>query len=344
MSNTGTAEPIATGSQESVALSGDDLTSLLQKGVNQGESEPEEEAPEPEEAEVQAESPEEETVEAEREPEESPGGIDLSGLSDEQLKDLSERLGGRLGSEIGRMRAEIRELKAEREIEADKRSPFDKEESAPNPYARETSIKSLEQTYDTAAAVIKAGERILRRNRDAEPDDEVEFEGSTYTISQIEEMVDNAREARETHIPNRVRQLQKTEGLEAARVRNFDEVKKMHAWLAEGGELRAAFDQVRDKYLPSVRDHIPDILPYFDTMLADHFAAVQQRQNPQKETGIKRQAKQPKEKPPGSPGGSAAPSGRPASSTEKRSKMLQDFSSSGRSMSGQDLEQFLATK
>ena len=341
--STGTAEPIATGSDTVAdAIDHDNLTALFEKGAFQGET------PETEEEEAQPAAEAEqapETTETGQEAEETDEiGEYVSSLDDEQAKDLASRLGGRLGDEIGRMRAELRELKAERQTEAEKRSPFEKKEATPNPYANETDLKSLEETYDTATAVVKDGERTLRRYRNADPDEEIEYGDRTLTILQIEEMVENARDARDNHIPERVRQLRESEGLEAARVQNFEQVKVMHPWLNEEGELKTAFESVRDKYLPSVRDSIPDILPYFDTMLADHFAAVQKRQSPEKEPAPKAEPRRPAKKPPGSPGGSAAASARPASSSEKRSKMLETFTTAGQSMSGDDLEQFLATK
>lgn len=204
-------------------------------------------------------------------------------------------------------------------------------------------MEALEKTYETAERVVKDGERMLRRLRNADPNEEVEYGGGTYTISQIEEMVENAREAHETHIPERVRQLRKTEEFEAARVRNLEQVKQMYPWVSEEGELKTAFESIRDKYLPAVRDHIPDILPFFDVMIADHFQAVQQRQNPQKPQARETNQRSVKQRPPANPGGSAAASVRPASSSERKSKMLESFSESGRSMSGSDLEQFLAT-
>jgi hypothetical protein len=339
--STGTAEPIATGS-DTVALDGDDLTSLFVKGEFQGDEPTEEEEVGTPDAEAEEVETAPETVE-EQEPE-TPDAVGdfLSGLDDEQAKDLASRLGGRLGGEIGKMRSELRELQAERTTEAEKRSPFEKKDKTPNPYESETDLKSLEETYDTATAVLKDGEKILRRYRNADPDDEVEYGDRTLTILQIEEMVENARDARDNHIPERVRQLRESEGLESQRVQIFEEVKKLHPWLGEDGELKTAFENVRDRYLPAVRDNIPDILPYFDTMLADHFAAVQHRQtSPEKKPATKTAEKRTAKKPPGSPGGSAAASARPVPSAEKRSKMLESFTATGDSMSGDDLTQFL---
>lgn len=346
MSTKGTAEPDATGSETVATLTQDGLAEMIGQGKFTAATEPETEEEEVEQSpatpEVTAEEPEPE------EPETDEIDAFLSQLDDERKMDLASKLGGRLGDELGKMRAENRQLREGLEEEKKKKEPFGRDEAkGDNPYAKEVDQEKLKETYDAAAAAIRDGEKALRRHRNADPDDEIlEIGDRNLTYAEVEEMVENAKKARDEYIPERVDQLRKTEGLEAARIQNFSFVKEIHPWLAEeGNELRSAYESIHAKYLGPVRDHLPDILPYFDQMLADHFAAAKARVD-----GMKNPAKgetkpqKPKPKPPGNPGGSAAASARPVPSSEKRGKILEDFTRTGRTMSEGDLVQFLATK
>lgn len=266
--------------------------------------------------------------------------LGLATASDDDLRELASNLGGRFGSELGELRRENRTLRESLQTELQKREPFELGEQKENPYGKLNSVDELKDTYQSALETIKAGKAALRKHRNADPDDEVlEVGDRSLTYAEVEEMIETAQEARDQHLPERLQQLKQVGAYEDARKKLLDEVRTIHPWMTDDDNpLRKQVDETREKFLGRLQTHVPELVPYFDIILADHAQAVAQRAK-----GQPTQRKAPAKKPPSGPGSGAAASARPQTSGQSRQEYLDGFAKQGRNMTGDDLVQFLTS-
>jgi hypothetical protein len=234
-------------------------------------------------------------------------------------------------------------LKTEQEKKSE---PFERKPSGENPYSKISDKGELEQIYNSALDAIKKGKRALDRNSDSSPDEVILKDGDNeLTRAEVEQMVDTAEDARDFHVSDRLEELKKDEekgeelrAFESARERNLKNLSEIHEWAKDPPE---EFSQIRDSIVDQVRDKLPSLLPQIDLVLADHFAAVESRLKAERKPTSEESKKVIKSTPPSGPGSAVAPRSRPATTSEKRSKILEKITSSGQNMSSSDLMQFL---
>ena len=351
-SESAVAERIQARSEDSPAALGQEdddsiTTEDLEKRFSGGQNDPE--------LEIEAENTDEPG--AEPGAEESPQEDDLSGwvegLSPDQRRELAIQLGGGLGKELGKLRQDNREL----EKRLERRSEFEPPSPKDNPYSAGTekieTRERLEEVYENALETIRNGSRVLRRNPDAHPDEAIYTVGEhELTSAEVQDMVERAEDARDRYLPARDKELKREEskaaevaGLDKLREDNLALVEAEYPWLKEEeNPRRAQVEKALEDYLPKIKEHFPDWVPWANLMFAafaekmDDLAGRQQ--------GSSSPAKKPKVTPkpriPGNPSSNAAPSGRPEAGEARVTKAAEEaFLSSG---SSKDYEQVLLAR
>ena len=273
----------------------------------------------------------------------------LSGLSNDQQRELATKLGGRLGGDIGELRGEVRRLESLLTVEREKAEPFERKPVGDNPY-KSSSREELEETYNLALQAIREGTKVLRKNRDSEDDEVIHsLNDQELTRGQVEEWIANAEDARDTFIPDRLKDLNQAKQYESQRESFLVETKKIHPWMdEEDNDKRKHFDGLSSGLGDRVRAAVPEVAPFLDIILADYTTAYWDRQNgtaPAAANGKPKAAKPiatTRKRAPGTPGGSAAASSRPTPKSAERDQFLKKVSAQGR-MSEAELVQFLAT-
>ena len=262
------------------------------------------------------------------------------GLSKEQKEQLAKEIGSNLGDDLGKLRQETRELRAALEQELTKREPFEREPSPNNPYKGVSSLEELKDTYHAAQETIRSGNTALKRNSDAAADEVVMTldGGRELTRSEVENMVETAEEARDFHIPDRIKQLRQGEEMEAQKAAVDRELAKLHPWIAEeGNETRQLLESEAPRLEEVIREHLPELYPRVRWVLANHYAWIAS----QKGAAKSKPRIKPADTPPSSPSKAAASSSRPADMSQTAKAAQEAFLQSG---SSHDLTKFLAAK
>ena len=258
----------------------------------------------------------------------------LPDATKEDLAQLASELGGRLGDDLGKLRAENRDLRATLDTELQKRSSL-QADIGENPYSSIDNADDLKKTYQDAVAAIREGERTLRRNPHAMPDDPIDFNGKQLTKSELEDLVYNAKDARDTYLPAREQELRELEQSQAQRSHWDQKADSEHEWLKEDSPLKQRFDEILEATEAQIKQGI--VPPHLKFALANAAAWETREKSPAGPAKVK-----PTPKVPGSPSSSAASSSRPEIGGEKVVQAAENqFMSSG---SSRDFAKFLAAK
>ncbi len=312
----------------------------------------------------QGEPEEEPTAEPTEEPGSEPGaeegessGEDLSqwvqGLSSDQRRELAIELGGGLGKELGKLRQDNRDL----EKRLDRRAEFEPPSPKDNPYSagneKIETRERLEEGYENALETIRNGNRVLRRNPDAHPEETIYTVGEhQLTSAEVQDMVDRAEDARDRFLPARDKELKREESkaaeveeLEKLREGNLALVEAEYPWRKdEESPLRAQVDKAVSDYGPAIAKNFPDWIPWQDLMFSAFAEKMQELAD--RQSGTSSPAKKPKVIPkphiPGNPSSNAAPSGRPEAGEVRATQAAEEsFVASG---SHKDYEQVLLAR
>lgn len=293
-----------------------------------------EEAPEAESQEVVAEDSNESDSLLEK--------FGLADADDETKRKLAKELGGRLGGDLGKLRGENRQLREMLEAERNKRSPFEKKSTtANNPYKDESDRVKLEEIYQSALDTIQLGETAIEDNEDATSDEVIlTVSGKELSKKEVRAMIRNAREAVETHLPDRVRAIQLEEQREKEKEGYDALVLEQHPWLADKeNPIAEQFEREVSPILEQIRKGVPELYPQAKFILANHVAWTKREELAPKKAEVP--AIKPNNTPPSSPTGAASTGSRPADGRDKQRKaMAEQFIESGK-VTERDLAAFL---
>lgn len=225
---TGYAEPENSTAEEKTNISAEDFA--IQR-LGQPAPEPEEEeTPEVEEevadeiateeeegTEELDESSEDEEPEAESE-EQVLSQIDLDEMSEEELRELADKLGSRAVARFGeltakRKAAEEKLQQIEAKLSAEQSNPLQpKKEVKNNPFDSVETLEDLQAKATDASNVIEWAEDIMFNADGYEADDVVtEVEGKEMTKADVRNALLQARKARDKFLPARLEEIQKVE-------------------------------------------------------------------------------------------------------------------------------------
>jgi len=252
----------------------------------QEESKEEPEAEETEEVteEVSEESVEEESEESTEEAaeeSESPdvlSQLDLDDMSDEDLRELADKLGSRAVARFGELTAKRKaaeERLAQLESQMNKKNPLETRKVENNPYGNLDSIEKLQEKSKEVDQIIEWAEDIIFESDGYSADDVVtEMEGKEWTKKDVRKALVQARKAQKTFLPDQLSKVQaQIEGEqlnEAFSKRAKDELN----WLeGEDNDLRKQYEATvgdeRFKRLKEVvKREAPDVAAQLDYWFA----------------------------------------------------------------------------
>jgi hypothetical protein len=253
----------------------------------------------------------------------------LDDLSEDELKDLAEKLGSRAVARFGELTAKRKA--AEEELEKVKQSlqqdPLKREteEVQDNPFDDVKDIKSLQEKAKEINDIIEWAEDVLFESDDYSAHDEVtELDGKKMTKAEVRSALKNARKSRDLYLPDQLKKVQRNETAESLKKELGTKALQEFEWLKEDdNETRKAFLSIAaNKDLQKVYKQYPVLgaeLPYMLAHAVDSmYARKTVRSTPTKKAG------KPKINPPKS---SVPSSAMPEQGQRKSSKVLQDLSS-----------------
>ena len=229
-----------------------------------------EESVDTEEAETSEESPESEDVLSQ---------LDLDDMSEEDLRELADKLGSRAVARFGELTAKRKAAEEKlTQLEArlkEKPNPLETKKVENNPYGNLDTIEKLQQKSAEVDQVVEWAEDLIFESDGYGADDVVtEVEGKEWTKKDVRQSLLRARKAQKTFLPDQLSKVQlRAEG--EVLTKQFDsQAKQELSWLeGEDNDLRKQFEATvgdeRFKKLKSVlKRESPDIAAQLDYWFA----------------------------------------------------------------------------
>ena len=261
------------------------LGEMMPKEEPKAEAQQETEEPEAEEVEteeVEQEEVQETTAEETTEVEESEdvlSQLDLDDMSEEDLRELSEKLGSRAVARFGELTAK-RKAAEERLAQLESRlkekpNPLQNNKVENNPFSNLDTIEKLQDKAKEVDSIVEWAEDILFESDNYAADDVVtEVEGKELTKADVRKSLLQARKAQKTFLPDQLNTLQVREQ-GAQMTEAFDKrAKEELSWLeGEDNDLRKQYEATigdeRFKKLKEVLNkEAPEIAPQIDYWFA----------------------------------------------------------------------------
>jgi hypothetical protein len=244
---------------------------------------PEQENEEVEEvSEVQEESQTEEAEEAAEESQESEdvlSQLDLDDMSEEDLRELAEKLGSRAVARFGeltakRKAAEERLMQLEAQLQ-DNSNPLETKRVENNPYGNLDTIEKLQQKAAEVDQVVEWAENLIFESDGYGADDVVTtIDGKDWTKKNVRQALLRARKAQKTFLPDQLNKVQAQEqGEQLTEMFNY-QARKDLSWLdGEDNDLRKQFEATisdnRFKKLKTLlKREAPDVAAQLDYWFA----------------------------------------------------------------------------
>ena len=301
------------------------------------------EAQEEEVLEEVVESEEEDVQDTEEKPSEEETGdvlsqYNLDDLSEDELKDLAEKLGSRAVARFGELTAkrkaaeeELEKIKQSLQQDPLKQEPDDVED---NPFSDVQDIKSLQEKAKEINNIIEWAEDVLFESDDYSAYDEVtEIDGKKMTKAEVRSALKNARKSRDLYLPDQLKKVKKAETANSLKKELGSKALKEFDWLnKEDNDTRKAFFSIAaNKDLQKVYKQYPVLgaeLPYMLAHAVDNIYGRKPIQD-----SVSQSTSKPKINPPKSSVPSSAAS---AQGQRKPSKVLQDLTSRFKSSGNKD--------
>ena len=254
----------------------------LAPGTEQPQEKEAEEVIEQETEEVLEESvdtEESETSEESAESEDVLSQLDLDDMSEEDLRELADKLGSRAVARFGELTAKRKAAEEKlTQLEArlkEKPNPLETKKVENNPYGNLDTIEKLQQKAAEVDQVVEWAEDLIFESDGYGADDVVtEVEGKEWTKKDVRQSLLRARKAQKTFLPDQLSKVQlRAEG--EVLTKQFDtQAKQELSWLeGEDNDLRKQFEATvgdeRFKKLKSVlKRESPDIAAQLDYWFA----------------------------------------------------------------------------
>ena len=305
-------------------------------GQMQAQAQPQEEETQEasEEVEEAAEEVTEETEEVAEETTEEPSEdvlsqLDLDDMSEEELRELADKLGSRAVARYGeltakRKSAEERLARLEASLK-EKENPLDAPKKVENnPFSNIENIEGLQEKADEVNNIVEWAEDILFESDAYAADDVVtEVDGKEMTKAEVRKALLQARKAQKTFLPDQLRVLQ-TQAQSEQMAQAFEaQAKDELEWLqGEDNDIRKQYEAVvgdeRFKKLKQVlKKEAPDIASQLDYWFAHGVNSLYGRKP------VVEKASSPKLNPPKTGNPTAAQTEKQAGRTSKALKELE---------------------
>ena len=339
-----TSEAAQSEETEANTLSNISASEYIQRrlGAMQNQEQPEEEVQETEEAPVVEEEVEEvveavdesatEEVTEEESSEDVLSQLDLDEMSDEELRELSDKLGSRAVARFGELTAK-RKAAEEKvkalEAELGKQNPLEKEpEIAENPYSDLNTLEDLQDKAQEINKVIEWAEEVLFNADEYGAHDEITtVEGKGLTKAEVRKSLLNARKSRDKFLPAQLKSIQKVEQAKMLKSSFQEQAEKELSWMqGEDNDTRKRYEaMINDPRFVKLEESVdPEVGAQLNYLIA-HAANSMYGRKLVKETAVS-----PKLNPPTTGTPSASKSEKTVSKSSKAVKELsQRFKTSG---------------
>jgi hypothetical protein len=258
---------------------------MMSKEEPKAEAQQETEEPEAEEVETEEveqeevqETAAEETTEVE-ESEDVLSQLDLDDMSEEDLRELSEKLGSRAVARFGELTAK-RKAAEERLAQLESRlkekpNPLQNNKVENNPFSNLDTIEKLQDKAKEVDSIVEWAEDILFESDNYAADDVVtEVEGKELTKADVRKSLLQARKAQKTFLPDQLNTLQvREQGVQMTEAFN-QRAKEELSWLeGEDNDLRKQYEAtVGDERFKKLKEVLnkeaPEIAPQIDYWFA----------------------------------------------------------------------------
>jgi len=293
---TGVAEPV----NETTALQSNNMSmaDFVNRRLGQKQEETQEEAPPVEAQEEVIEQPSSETEEVLNETEgaeqtEEPRGsedvlsqFDLDDMSDDELKELSEKLGSRAVARYGELTAKRKaaeEKLQQLQSQLKQQDPLNlNEEVDDNPYSNLETLSDLQDKAKEVNQVIEWAEDTLFNADGAGPDDYVaEVDGKELTKAEVRSSLLNARKARDKYLPAQLNSLKTAAQANQLEQAFEDKAKEELDWMqGDDNDLRKQYEAIiGDQRFQKLRESAgPDVRPQLNYLMAHAANSIYGRQ------------------------------------------------------------------
>jgi len=320
---------------------GDMLHSRIAAKMPKVEEEPQA-TPEPE-AELEAEPIPEESQEEEI-PSDEPNeeakdvpskNIDLENMSEEELRELADKLGSRAVARYGeltakRKAAEERLTALEAEMaRRDAPNPLASNKVEKNPYADLATIEDLQAKAREVDEAIEWAEDVLDQNDHLSYDDVVvTIDGNEITKGKVKQVLRDSRKAAKTYLPAQLQEVQASQQRTVLEQQMEESARKELPWLdGDDNDTRKQYETLKQSpVLAKAVKAVPELKPYMNYMLAHASNSMYGR----KEIPLTESKPAGQIKPPSSPNSRAAQTEQPEGRTSKAEKEVRaSFEQSG---------------
>ena len=202
--------------------------------------------------------------------------FDLDDMSEDDLRELSEKLGSRAVARYGELTAKRKaaeEKLQELQSKLSEQSPLNPtEEVDNNPYSDLESLDDLQSKAKEVSKVIEWAEDTLFNADGSGPNDYIaEVEGKSLTKSEVRASLLNARKARDKYLPAQLRTLQTVEQAKQLETAFDEKAREELAWMGgEDNDLRKQYEAIiGDERFQKLRESAgPDVRPQLNYLMA----------------------------------------------------------------------------
>ena len=277
---TGDAEPVEN-TAENTNISVTDFA-MRRLGEMNPEAEERQEESQGDEAEpgTEVEETDEVTETEETESEDVLSQLDLDEMSEEDLRELSDKLGSRAVARFGELTAKRKAAEAQiKQLEAKLQegdNPLKaKKPVENNPFSNLNSIDELQTKAEEIDGIVEWAENLLFESDDYAADDVVtEVEGNDWTKSDVRKALINARKSQKTFLPDQLNRVKAQE--EGAKLTEAfsKRAKKELNWMGdEDSSIRKQYEStIGDERMKKIKDifkrEAPDVAAQLDYWFA----------------------------------------------------------------------------
>ena len=204
--------------------------------------------------------------------------IDLDNASEEELRELADKLGSKAVARFGELTARRKaaeEKLAKLEAQMQQQSPLETKKVENNPFANLESIKEIQEKSEQADQVIDWAEDLLFENADNAADDVItEIEGQEMTKAQVRKSLLQARKAKKTFLPDQLSKLEAQIAAQDMEVAFKERAKQELSWLdGEDNDVRKQYEAtLNDARFQKMKDIVskeaPDVASQLDYWFA----------------------------------------------------------------------------
>ena len=192
--------------------------------------------------------------------------IDLDEMSEEELRELADKLGSRAVARFGeltakRKAAEEKLQQIEAKLSAEQSNPLQpKKEVKNNPFNSVDTLEDLQSKATDASNVIEWAEDIMFNADGYEADDVVtEVEGKEMTKADVRNALLQARKARDKFLPARLEEIQKVEQSKQMQEHLSAQAKAELPWMTgDDNDIRREYEAImKDPRVDTLMANLP---------------------------------------------------------------------------------------